>query len=126
MSVGGSIIEVALSGRGFAVASDADSNRSLGGSMNELDPNGNRTARLIKNYKPWKTDNLVLDIDDQLDAQEYIQAEANKTDYITVIITYASGIRYSGRAQITGEIQVSSQKTTATITLEGPETLEQQ
>ena len=51
-AVGGSIQEVALSGRVFGVAADAEAQRKLGGLENEVMPNGDgMTARLVKT--PW-------------------------------------------------------------------------
>ena len=45
MSVGGSIESVTLNGRSFAVAADADSNRFLGGFVNDVQANGNGSGR---------------------------------------------------------------------------------
>jgi len=52
--IGGSIEEVTMNGRTFAVAADADSNRFLGGFVNDVQANGNGSARLIKTRTPWK------------------------------------------------------------------------
>lgn len=126
MATGGSIESVNIVGRTFAVASDADSNRKMGGATNEHQPNGNGTGRLIKNINGWMLDGLRLSIDDLRGDQEFLQARADENDYFPVSITYASGAIYSGLGQITGDLQASSMSTTCEVTLEGPGKLNKQ
>lgn len=126
MPTGGSIESVGLAGRTFSVAADADSNRKLGGFENELQMNGDGTGRLVKTRVGWQLDGLTLSIDDLRSDQEYLQDLSNRKDFFVVDITYASGAVYSGRGQITGETQVSSNATTAAIVLQGPGQLQLQ
>ena len=119
MATGGSIESVTLKGRIFAVAADAESQRKLGGFENDIEMNGDGSGRLIKTRMSWLLDGLALSIDDTLGDLEFLQALANENAVFTCLITYASGISYSGEGQITGEVQNSSQKTTAPITLNG-------
>lgn len=126
MPVGGSIESVGLSGRTFAVAADADSNRDLGGYMNDVQSNGDQTARLIKTAKPWMIDGLTVSIDDLRGDHEFLQDLANQNDYFTIDITYASGAVYEGQGQITGDLQTASQATTASVTLMGQGSLSRQ
>lgn len=116
---GGSIESVSIDGRIFSVASDADSNRKLGGYMNEVQPNGDGTARQIKNREPWMLDGLQLSIDDLNEDQEFLQQVADSNTMSVVLITYASGAAYQGNGTITGDLQTSSQNTTASVTLMG-------
>jgi len=126
MTAGGSIIEVSLKGRIFPVAADAESNRKLGGWENEVESNGDGSARIIKTRVPLLLDGITLEIDDARGDQEYLQARAAESDFFPIAITYASGDTYSGSAQITGEIQKGSKNTTAQITLSGPGDLRRQ
>jgi len=126
MGVGGSIESVSLSGRYFAVAADAESNRKLGGSENEVQANGDRSARLIKTITPFKLDGLTLDVDDLNGDQEFLQELADRNDFFSINITYASGSIYQGSAQITDELQYSNSNATASVTLEGTATLTKQ
>lgn len=126
MPTGGSIESVGLAGRTFAVAADADSNRKLGGWENEYQANGDGTGRLVKTRVGWQLDGLTLSIDDFRGDHEYLQELANRKDFYAIDITYASGAIYSGRGQITGEMQTASQATTAAVTLQGPGTLSAQ
>lgn len=119
-SVGGSIESVTLDGREFAVAADAEAQRKLGGWENEVQANGNGSARLIKTRVPLMIDGLTLDIDDSRGDHEFLQELSDRTDFFPIAITYASGVTMQGTANITGEMQVSSQASTAAVTLMGP------
>jgi len=123
MSVGGSISEVSIGGRIFAVAADSDSNRDIGGYMAEVEPNGNGTARKILTRKPWVIDGLNLEVDDDRGDIEFLQAIADGPDFVPCIISYVSGISYTGQGSVTNEIQASSQSATVPVTLKGPNEL---
>ena len=125
-AIGGSIQDVSLEGREFAVAADADSNRKLGGYENELQMNGNGTARLIKTAIGWKVDGLTLEIDDARGDDEFLNDLKDRSGYFAVSVTYASGETYQGQGQIMGEVQTSSQSQTASVSLSGPGKLTKQ
>ena len=126
-AIGGSIQEVALQGRTFAVAADAESQRKLGGFENEVQPNGDgMTARLIKTRVTWMLDGLMFEMDDSRDDHLFLQNLANQNDYFPVSIVYASQEVYQGTGQITGEIQTSSQSAMASVSLMGPGVLTRQ
>lgn len=125
-AVGGSIESLGIDGRIFPVASDAEANRKLGGFENEVQANGDGTARIIKTRVPWSLDGVVVEVDDARGDQEFLQEIANARDFVPISITFASGLTYSGRGTITGEIQASSQNATAGISLSGPASMEQQ
>lgn len=119
-AIGGSIESVTLDGREYAVAADAEAQRKLGGWENEVAANGNATARIIKTRVPLMIDGLTLQVDDSRGDHEFLQELANLNDFFPIAITYASGVTYQGSAQITGEMQVSSQAQTAAVSLNGP------
>jgi hypothetical protein len=125
-AVGGSIESVSLNGREFSVAADAEAQRKLGGFENEVQANGDGTARLIKTRVPLAIDGLSLEVDDDRGDHEFLQQISNSTAFFPVAITYASGITYQGTAQISGETQVSSQSATASVSLMGPGILTKQ
>ena len=118
-AVGGPIDSISFDGRLFSVAGDADSNRKLGGSENDVQPNGDGTARMIKTAVSWKIDGLSLSIDDFLEDQEFLQSIADKNGWSVVKIIYASGAVYQGSGTITGETQVSSANTVAAVEVMG-------
>lgn len=124
--VGGSIEAISLSGRIFAVAADAEAQRKLGGFENEVQANGNGTARIIKTRVPLSIDGLTVEVDDTRGDHEFLQDLSNAQDYFAISITYASGVVYQGTAIITGELQASSQSATAAVSLMGPGELTKQ
>jgi len=125
-ATGGSIESVTLDGRNFPVAADAEAQRKLGGFENEVQANGNGTARLIKTRVPLSIDGLTIEVDDDRGDHEFLQELSNRNDFFPVAITYASGATYQGQAQITGELQASSQNATAAVSLMGPGILTKQ
>jgi hypothetical protein len=125
-ATGGSIESVTLDGRNFPVAADAEAQRKLGGFENEVQANGNGTGRLIKTRVPLSIDGLTLEVDDARGDHEFLQELSNRNDFFPVAITYASGATYQGSAQITGELQASSQNATAAVSLMGPGVLTRQ
>lgn len=125
-AVGGSIESLNLAGRDFAVAADAEATRKLGGFENEVQSNGNGSARIIKTRIPLSLDGVVVEIDDDNGDHEFLQDLANGTDYFAVGITYASGSTYQGSATLVGELPVSSQNATCPISLMGPGILTKQ
>ena len=125
-AIGGSIESVILDGRNFAVAADAEAQRKLGGFENEVQANGDGTARLVKTRVPLSIDGLTLEIDDDRGDHEFLQDLSNRNDFWPLAITYASGITYQGTAQIVGETQASTQNATAAVSFMGPGLLTKQ
>ena len=125
-AVGGSIESVILDGRNFAVAADAEAQRKLGGFENEVQANGDGGARLIKTRVPLAIAGLTIEVDDDRGDHEFLQDLSNRNDFFPIVITYASGADYQATAQITGELQASSQSATAAVDLMGPGILTKQ
>jgi hypothetical protein len=125
-AIGGSIQSVSIRGRLFAVASDAEANKKLGGFENEVQANGNGTARLVKTRVPWSIDGLQIEIDDTRADHEFLKEIADSLEFVAITMELVSGAIYQGEGQIVDEVTSSSQSATATITLMGPGTLTQQ
>jgi len=125
-AVGGSIESVTLDGRNFPVAADAEAQRKLGGFENEVQANGDGTARLVKTRVPLSIDGLTVEVDDDRGDQEFLQELSNRNDFFPGAITYASGATYQATLQIVGETQASSQNATAAVSLMGPGVLTKQ
>ncbi len=122
-ATGGSIESVTLNGRTFSVAADADSQRKLGGFENEVQANGDGTARLIKTRVPWSAADLALNIDDDNGDHEFLQDLQNGNAFFPITVSYASGAIFQGTGQIVGEVQTSSTNATASVGLMGEGTL---
>lgn len=115
--VGGSLIGLTLDGRVFPIAADADANRKLGGFENEMQANGDGSARLIKNRVLGGIDGLTLSMDDDRGDHEFLQALTDRNGFFPIALTYASGNVYQGTGQIVGETQAGSQSATAPVSV---------
>lgn len=118
-AIGGSIESVTLDGRFFAVASDADTSRKLGGFENEVVTNGDGTARMTKTRVAWGITGLVVQCDDTLSDQEALQAIQDGARFVPITITYVSGETYQGTGTIVGEQAFSNMASTAAFDLSG-------
>lgn len=119
-AIGGSIESVSMRGRLFPVAADADASRKLGGFENEVQSNGDGTARIVKTRVPWVIGGLALEVNEDRGDQQFLQEIADGLDFVTMTVTFCSGHTYQGRGTITEEINFSSQNATAEVTLSGP------
>jgi hypothetical protein len=126
MAVGGSIESVSIRGRNFPVASDADVTRKLGGFENEVQANGDGSARNIKTRVPWALSGLQIEVDENRADQQFLQEIADNNEFVDMSITYASGSTYQGTGTITDELAFSSQSATASVSLMGRGNLTQQ
>lgn len=120
MATGGSVESVSLRGRIFSVPADADIQRKLGGFENEVQMNGDGSARIVKTRIPSMIGGLQVTIDDTRGDEEYLTELKNGRDFFPFSITYASGVTYAGQVMIVGEVTTASQNTTATMDLNGP------
>ncbi len=125
-ALGGSIESINFNGREFPIAADAEVQLKTGGFENEVQANGNGTARLIKTRVPFSVDGAPVEIDHDRNDLEYLQELSNAIDFFPVAVTLASSTTYQGSAQIVGEMQASTQNATASVSLMGPGILTQQ
>lgn len=125
-AVGGSIESISIRGRLFPVAADSEATRKLGGFENEVQANGDGSARIVKTRVPWSLDGLQVEINDTRADEEFLQEIADALEPVPITITLASGVTYQGKGTVTGEIGTSTQNSTATIGLMGEGTLTQQ
>src|SRR5690349_6715866 len=124
-TIGGPVESVAIKGRLFAVAADADGTRKLGGKEIEAQPNGNGTVRYVATVVPWKMDGLALELDDTRNDQEYLQDLADAMEPVPCEFTFVDGTTFRGEGLVTGEIGKSSMNATGPLVFEGGGKLEQ-
>lgn len=125
-TVSGSIESISIRGRIFAVAADADASRKMGGFENEVQANGDGSARIVKTRVPWSIGGLTVSVNEDQADQEFLQEIADGNDYVPMTVTFASGVTFQGRGIITGEVVMQSQASTAELNLMGPGELTQQ
>jgi hypothetical protein len=126
MASGGSIEEVSIAGRSFAVPADNEAQIGIGGFNNEVQMNGNGTARLIKLRVPNKLDGLLVQCDHSNGDLEFLQERADSSDFFVFSCTLADGTVYQGVSQIVDEVLGSSQNVTAAVSIQGPQKLTRQ
>lgn len=125
-AVGGSIESISIRGRIFPVAGDADATLQLGGWQNEVQPNGNGTARIIKTRIPWRLEGVQIEVDDNRADHEFLQEIADGQDYVPCAISLNSGITWSGNGTVVDTPGRTTMASTCGIVLAGQGKLEQQ
>ncbi len=124
--IGGSILSVSIRGRLYSVASDADVSMDLGGYSNEVQSNGDGSARIIKTRKPWMLENIVVVLDQDRGDLKELQDIADGNTYVPITIELVDGNVYQGNGTVSGDLKGSTQNATASITLAGKDKLTQQ
>ncbi len=119
MTVAGSLRAMSIKGREFSAAGDADLARKLGGLENEVQPNGDGTARIIQVVVPWKVGGITLTIRDDREDQEYLQEIANSGQEVDITFTFRNNVTYQSKGTIVGEINFQSMAGTAGIECSG-------
>lgn len=118
-AVGGSLKNVAIKGRIFPVASDADVTIKLGGYTNEIKMNGDGTSRIVKTRTSWEVSGIQIELSHDRGDHEFLQDIANLSEYVDCSITHADDTTQSGRGLPTGDFSRSSMNAVATLTLGG-------
>ena len=125
-AIGGSIESASIRGRLFPVAGDADVGIKLGGFENEVQPNGDGSARQVKTRAAWSLDGVAFAVDHDKDDLAFLQEIADDPEYVPIAITLASGDVFHGKGTITGEVKLQTQNATAPLSLMGPGKLTKQ
>lgn len=120
MSTGGSIESISFAGRDFNVAADSDPNFKLGGKEGEIQPNGNRTVRLILTRTGHSIPSIAIDINHSNGDLQFLQERANSSIFEAIAITMADGAVYQGESHIVGELTAAPQSATANVSFGGP------
>lgn len=125
-AIGGPVRAVSIAGRRFPVAADADGSRKIGGRENEVQMNGNGSARYVQTAVAWMIGGLTLSIDDDRADQEFLQDLADNAGDKACTFDFANGTTWGGQGNISGELSFSTQNSTASVEFSGPGKLEQQ
>jgi hypothetical protein len=118
-AIAGSMESITIDGRSFAVTADADTSRKLGGFENEVQSNGDGTARTVKTRVPWSLTGVVVEIDDTTSDHEFLQSLQNSNRNVPITATYVSGVTYQATGQVVGEVVFSNQSSTTSLDLSG-------
>ncbi len=126
MGIGGSIQAISIKGRTYAVAADADATLALGGFTNEVQSNGDGSARILKTRVPWSITGLQVDNDHDRADHEALQGIANAKEFVAIAIEMASGVVYQAEGIVNDTIEGSSASATIGISVSGPGSAAQQ
>lgn len=126
MATGGPPQSITFAGREFACTADSDPTIKYGGFENDEEANGDATARLIKTPVPWSVTGFSVQIDTELEDQEFLQEAADNFTNDVFTITLANDVTLQGSGQLTGEFQSNPAKATASVSFKGPGKLTQQ
>jgi hypothetical protein len=91
----------------------------MGGFNNEIQMNGNGTGREIKTRVASGVDGLLVEINHLTNDLQWLQDLANRIGGFDWEATLADGSVFQGRMTIVGELQGSTQSTTAAVSLQG-------
>ena len=125
-ATGGSLESLNIHGRNFSVAGDAAASRMIGGGSNEVQINGNGSVRLVTTRTAWKITGIEVSVDNDNEDQEYIQGVIDSKVLGVMNLVHAGGTTYTGTGTVTGDFEVDTQKTTATIEISGSNKLVKQ
>lgn len=122
-SVGGSIKEITIDGRPFAVAADADVKLKLGGKKVEVQANGNGTARALGTVEPWSLSDIDIAVDHDKGDADFLQANADAMEFVTCTIELIDGTVFQGSGLVADDHDYSTAKATTGLTLMGQDKL---
>lgn len=127
VAVSGDAEKIDIDGTLYAITSDTDFSRALGGYGNEVMSNGDGSSRLKKTRKKWAVTGMSVSCDDAGDNQhQKLQDVADKRDFVQITLYMADGSKWSGRGQIEGDLVFSPQNVAATFDLGGEKRLTRQ
>ena len=118
-TIDGAIRALSIDGRPFSVAHDGSGNKASGGRNNETQMNGNGTFRVIQTLVPGSFSDINVNIDDSKGDQEFLKETAENGIPIPVVVTYASGISYTGNVVLTGEMVKDENTGLMTLAFQG-------
>ena len=113
----GTLKSLSMNARSFAVPDDCDVNIDYGGYENEVKRNGDGSDRQVKSMKPGGVSGCqVVGGDDVLD---YLSGIKQQNEFADMALELVDGRQFSGRVQITGQLQESSMNGVISFDLAG-------
>jgi len=118
-SQGGPIVNMSISGRTFAVTQDSDPPIDLGGNENDVEMNGDKSARIVSKIVPGKIGPVALVIDHANGDQQFIQEIRDNKELVDVSIELADGSIFYHRGIITDAAEYKPKTGTMDVTSKG-------
>lgn len=119
MATGGSVEKLSIDGRPFSVPADSDFSLKIGGFENEVQANGDASARDVMTRVPWMLSGGAVSIDPDRDDQEFLQNLADTPGFHTVTIKLINGTTYTGEGKIVEAMENKTMNTVMDISFAG-------
>lgn len=116
---GGDIRQLTIDGREFAVNAEASVNIDPGGFANTTSLTGNGGLHVSQIRKVAGFSDCTISADDELNDLKFLQDLADNARAVSVTMTLASTITYSGQLVLTGELMKSTNEGTITLEMRG-------
>ncbi|MDC7125777.1 MAG: hypothetical protein PQJ46_09425 [Spirochaetales bacterium] len=117
---GGDIEQLLINGREFDSVAEANVTYRLGGWKNESSPTGNGGMHTKRTRKLGGFDSLPLSVDSENKDLEYIQDLIDDGEPVTISMTKADGITYSGDLTIEGDLDANTGDGQVEVSALGP------
>lgn len=115
----GDIRSFTVDGREFDPAPETNVTIILSGFNNESAPTGNGKAHTTRRRKLGGIDGMSVSLDNSAQDLEFVQAIADEGDPVTVTLTLADGVTYSGQLATEGEINPNMGEGTLELSMRG-------
>jgi hypothetical protein len=116
---GGPLASISIAGRTFPVTQDSDPPRDIGGNQNDVEMNGDKTARVVTEVVPSKIGPVAIQIDDDNGDQEFIQSIKDDGVLVDCSAEYVTGAIYYGQMIVADATEFSPKSSTMEVTLKG-------
>lgn len=123
---GGPITDFSIKGRLFTAAADSDVTRKEGGRENEIELNGDGTARVVQSLAAWMIDGLAGAYEDDRGDISFLQDLADTGEQVNMTFTWPGSITFGAKGILTGEIVANTKNKTVALVFSGGGKLKQQ
>lgn len=123
---GGPITDFSIKGRLFTAAADSDVSRKEGGRENEIEMNGDGTARVVQSLAGWKVDGINGAYKDDRGDLSFLQEIADSGEQVNMTFTWPGNVTFGAKGTIIGEIVANTKNLTVALVLSGGGKLKQQ
>jgi len=124
-AIGGPAKTISIAGRDFACTADCNINMTLGGYSNEHQPNGTKSARIIKKRVCAKLEGVSVEIDLAREDMEFLNDVNNGAEDVDVVVEYVDGTFYAGALGVEGELAYAAESASASFDMAGGGELKQ-
>lgn len=116
MSAGGNVTRVTIGGNNYTTTNESTVTIVIGGRKQEKKLNSDGSVRTILTQTKAEIKDIEIAINDN-ETLETLQGIINSADSVVFSVELAGGTVYSGSGNITGDLEMDTQESSAKITL---------